>query len=211
MAAGYGLGAICCASLASGAGFALGIGLSATALFVVFAALSLPPAHAGGPTALLRLLNQQKYPASPLFLLMTLGPTIACLPLAEHARGWFARVLATFGRVPMFYYLLHILAIHLAALVVSLVREGRIIPARYATAPYTFVPVPQRWTLPLLYLVWAIVVAILYFPCRWFAGLKDRRRDSWLRDIRQDLASFAPVARELKTRSLLALNGMRSR
>jgi hypothetical protein len=114
---------------------------------------------------------------------MTLGPTIACLPLVEQARGWLARLLATFGRVPMFYYLLHILAIHTAALVVTLVRVGTVHPEWYASAPFTFVPAPQRWTLPLLYLVWAIVVGILYFPCRWFAGLKDRRRDSWWRYI----------------------------
>ena len=69
------------------------------------------------------MLNQQKYPASQLFLLMTLGPTIALLPLAERARG-VGDMLATFGRVPLFYYLLHIPLIHAAALVVSLLREG---------------------------------------------------------------------------------------
>ena len=64
-----------------------------------------------------------------------------------------------------------------------LVREGRLHPEWYATAPYTFVPPEHRWGLPLLYLVWAIAVAILYFPCRWFAGVKARRREGWLRYI----------------------------
>ena len=114
---------------------------------------------------------------------MTLGPAIACLPLVEQARGWLARILATFGRVPMFYYLLHILAIHIAALVVTLVRVGSVHPEWYAAAPFTSVPAPQRWSLPLLYLVWAVVVTVLYFPCRWFAGMKDRRRDGWFRYI----------------------------
>jgi uncharacterized membrane protein len=182
MAAGYGFGAILVREPGERRRLCLVIGLSATALFLVFGTLWLGPAPAGAP-ALLRLLNQQKYPASPLFLMMTLGPAIACLPLAERARGWFARVLATFGRVPMFYYLLHILAIHLAALLVTLVREGRIHPEWYASAPYTFLPPPHRWNLPLLYLVWAIVVVILYFPCRWLAALKDRRRDGWWRYI----------------------------
>jgi hypothetical protein len=143
----------------------------------------LNPAPANAPPALIRLLNQQKYPASQLFLLMTLGPTIALLPLAERARGWFAGTLATFGRVPMFYYLLHIPLIHIAALIVTLLREGQFQPEWYASAPYTFLPPAHRWGLPLLYLVWAIVVAVLYFACRWFAGLKARRREAWLRYI----------------------------
>jgi uncharacterized membrane protein len=183
MAAGYGLGAILLREPGQRRRLCLGIGLSATALFLIVGSLTLASAPVGAPPVLLRVLNQQKYPASPLYLLMTLGPTIACLPLAEQARGWLARLLATFGRVPMFYYLLHIFAIHIAALVVTLVRMGTIHPEWYASAPFTFVPAPQRWTLPLLYLVWAIVIGILYFPCRWFAELKDRRRDSWWRYI----------------------------
>jgi hypothetical protein len=114
---------------------------------------------------------------------MTLGPTIAVLPLAERARGWMAHVLAVFGRVPMFYYLLHIPVIHVAALVVTVLREGSLHPERYAYAPYSSVPEEFRWSLPLLYLVFFIVVVVLYFPCRWFAELKARRQDAWLRYI----------------------------
>jgi hypothetical protein len=90
--------------------------------------------------------------------------------------------LTVFGRVPLFYYLLHIPAIHAAALVVSLVREGRINPWLFGNHPMMPPPVPDgyRWTLPLLYLVFVIVVAMLYVPCRWFADVKARRRDGWL-------------------------------
>jgi hypothetical protein len=112
---------------------------------------------------------------------MTLGPTIALLPLAERARGWFGGMLAAFGRVPMFYYLLHIPAIHLAALAVTYLREGRFHPEWYASAPFTWVPPEQRWGLPLLYLVFALIVAALYFACRWFAGVKAQHRQGWLR------------------------------
>ncbi len=185
MAAGYGFGAIMIREPGERRSLCLRIGLSATALFLVGSGITLfltpAPAHALPP--LLRLLNQQKYPASQLFLLMTLGPTIALLPLADRARDWFAGVLATFGRVPMFYYLLHIPAIHLAALSVTLVREGTTHPEWYATAPYSQVPPGHRWGLPLLYIVWAIVVTILYFLCHWFAGVKARRPDSWLKYI----------------------------
>jgi len=113
------------------------------------------------PPFLLRLLNQRKYPASQLHLLMTLGPTPIGLALMEKAR-----ILSVFGRVPISYYLLHIPAIHLAALAVGYLRKGAIHPERFAHAPFIQVPAAQVWSLPLLYPVFAIVVAGLYCPCR---------------------------------------------
>ncbi len=105
------------------------------------------------------MLNQRKYPASTLFLMMTLGPMLAFLPFAEGMRGRVASILSTFGRVPMFYYLLHIPLIHASALVVSLIRTGRIDPWLFGNHPMAPPPVPDgyRWSLPLLYLVFAIV------------------------------------------------------
>jgi len=158
----------------------LRIGLGATALFLIVGGIGVmvQPAGPGAPPALFRLLNQQKYPASQLFLLMTLGPTIALLPRAERARGGVGDMLAVFGRVPLFYYLLHIPLIHAAALVVSLAREGRVNPWLFGNHPMMPPPVPNgyRWSLPLLYLVFAAVVAILYVACRWFAQWKARRQ-----------------------------------
>jgi hypothetical protein len=90
--------------------------------------------------------------------------TIALLPNAERARGTAADALAIFGRVLLFYYLLHIPVIQAAALVVSLVREGRVNPWLFGNHPMMPPPVPggSTWSLPLLYLVFAVVVAILY-------------------------------------------------
>ena len=56
-------------------------------------------------------------------------------------------------------------------------------PEWYATAPYTSVPEDHMWSLPLLYLVFAVVVTALYFPCRWYAGAKARHRRWWMRYI----------------------------
>jgi hypothetical protein len=130
---------------------------------------------------LFRLLNQNKYRDSQWFLLMTLGPTIALLPAAERARGWLAEMLEVFGRVPLFYYLLHIPLIHAAALVVWFLRDGHLEPGRFATAPYVSVAEDQRWSLPLLYLVFLGVIAVLYPLCLWFARVKSRHRAGWLR------------------------------
>jgi len=183
MAAGYAFGSIVTREPRERRRLCLRIGLGATALFVAgagFSALT-SPAPGEAPPALFRFLNQRKYPASPLFLLMTLGPAIALLPAAERMHGWAARLLTTFGRVPMFYYLLHIPVIHAVALVVWLLRDGRVHPEWFATAPFVSVPPEHRWGLPLLYLVFGIVVALLYLPCRWFAGVKGRSPRGWLR------------------------------
>jgi uncharacterized membrane protein len=185
MAAGYAFGAIVTLEHAERRRWCLIIGLTATTLFLVIGGslVLMQSARPGAPPALFRLLNQRKYPASQLFLLMTLGPTIALLPLAERARGFVADALATFGRVPFFYYLLHIPLIHTAALVVSLVREGRVDPWLFGNHPMMPPPQPPgyMWSLPLLYLVFAIVIVILYLPCRWFAQARARQSGGWLR------------------------------
>jgi uncharacterized membrane protein len=183
MAAGYAFGAIMIREPAERRKLCLRIGLSATILFLLVGgpAVILGPAPAEPSPVFVRLLNQEKYPASQLFLLMTLGPTIALLPLAESGRGWLARVLAIFGRVPLFYYLIHIPVIHLVALVVWYLRDGNFHSDYFKTAPYVFVPEEHRWGLSLLYLVFVVVIILLYFPCRWFASVKARHREGWLR------------------------------
>jgi uncharacterized membrane protein len=126
--------------------------------------------------ALLRFLNTNKYPASLLFLLMTIGPMLIAIPLLEHAHGAIAGILTTFGRVPFFYYVLHIPLIHLAALCASLVMFGYVSPWLFTNHPMLNPPAPDgyTWSLPTLYLIWGIVLVPLYFACRWYAGVKAR-------------------------------------
>jgi uncharacterized membrane protein len=132
--------------------------------------------------AVLAFLNTTKYPASLSFLLMTLGPMFLLLGLAEGLSGKFSGIVNTFGRVPMFYYLLHIPLIHAAACAVSLVREGHINAWLFANHPLAPGRAPEgyMWSLGLLYLVWTVCVIVLYFPCRWFAKLRARRASPWL-------------------------------
>jgi uncharacterized membrane protein len=185
MAVGYAFGSIVTREPASRRRLCLRIGLSATAVFLLVGCLAavFGPAPENPIPFVFRLLDQRKYPASQLYLLMTLGPTIALLPLAERARGKIADMLATFGRVPMFYYLLHIPAIHIAALIVMFAREGQLHPEWYASAPFSSVPPGHRWSLTLLYVVFAVVVAGLYPACRWFDRLKARRAIGWIRYV----------------------------
>lgn len=196
MAAGYAFGTILAMEPARRNRLCLSIGLGATALFLLLRGFNLygePRAwHAAatsqGPNgpppmpALLSFLNTTKYPASLVFLLMTLGPTIALIPLLERARGAVARWNTVFGRVPFFYYVLHIPLIHASALVVSKIRLGAVSPWLFTNHPMGNPPAPDgyTWSLPLLYVVWAVAIVILYSPCRWFADLKARRKDWWL-------------------------------
>jgi uncharacterized membrane protein len=175
MMAGYGFGLILTSEPGRRRKICLWIGLGSVLLFLIAGSLMtyFGPVHNNHLPFILRMLAQQKYPPSQLYLLMTLGPLIALVPFAEKVRGWFARVLITFGRVPLFYYLLHILLIHIAALIVNFFREGNAHQEWYNTAPYSQVPEDHRWRLPLLYLVFFIVEVILYFICRWYARYKS--------------------------------------
>ena len=135
--------------------------------------------------AFLSFLNCTKYPASLNFLLMTLGPIIALIPFLESARGALSRAIAMFGRVPFFFYVLHIPLIHALALIVSKIRLGYVSPWLFTNHPMGNPEPPDgyTWSLPLLYLVWAVTIALLYFASRWFAKVKATSRASWLKYI----------------------------
>ena len=187
MAAGYAFGRVLTLGPARRDRLCLAIGLGGIALFLVLRGFNLygdpRPWTADSPMpALLSFLNTAKYPASLSFLLMTLGPTIALVPLLERAHGPMARAIAVFGRVPFFYYVLHIPLIHLLAMLVSLVREGRVNPWLFANHPMGNPPPPETyiWSLGLLYFVWLVTLLLLYPACRWFADLKARRKEWWL-------------------------------
>jgi len=201
MATGYAFGRIMSDTPERRRAVCLRLGIALTAAFVILRGLDVygdprqwrhvPAAQAAArpgaatpalprpqvPKAL-AFLNTTKYPASLAFLLMTLGPMLILLGLVEGARGPIAGVLETFGRVPFFYYLLHIPTIHLAAVIVSLIREGSANSWLFTNHPMANPPPPPgyTWSLPLLYLVWAIVIGVLYVACRRYARVKAESR-----------------------------------
>ena len=191
MAAGYAFGAVLSLDAERRKRVCLRIGAAAIVLFVALRALNVygdprpwsSDSSEGWWPGVRSFLNTTKYPASLLFLLMTLGPAIALLPFLERPTNAVSRALQTFGRVPMFYYLLHIPLIHLLAIGVSLIRTGGVEPWLFENHPMWMSPAPEgyRWSLWLLYLVTAIAVAILYFACRWYARVKRESRHALLR------------------------------
>jgi uncharacterized membrane protein len=185
MALGYAFGTVAAAEPEIRRRHCFTIGLSAIALFLVLRGFNLygdPRPWSGN---LLSFLNTTKYPASLSFLLMTLGPVITALPILDGARGGVIRALETFGRVPFFFYLLHIPLIHVLALLISLVRSPDSTAWLFANHPMGNGEPPDgyRWSLGLLYGVWAAAVAILYFACRWYARFKASRSDPWLKYV----------------------------
>jgi uncharacterized membrane protein len=191
MAVGYAFGKILTFEPARRNRICLFIGLGAIAAFFVLRGFNLygdpRPWHSPTPDhpmpALLSFLNCNKYPASLNYLLMTLGPIIALIPILENARGAVASAITVFGRVPFFYYVLHIPLIHALALIVSRIREGAVNPWLFANHPMGNPEPPDgyTWSLPLLYIVWAVVIALLYPACRRFAEVKAKRTDPWLK------------------------------
>jgi uncharacterized membrane protein len=126
-------------------------------------------------------LNCSKYPPSLLYLLMTLGPAIAALALFDRELGPVGRFFVVYGRVPLFYYLLHLPLIHGLLVLSDYVR--------YGFSPYLsqscFVdpkdrPADYGYSLPVVYLIWIGVVLMLYPICRWYADFKRRHRSAWL-------------------------------
>jgi uncharacterized membrane protein len=127
--------------------------------------------------AALSFLNCEKYPPSLDFLLMTLGPALLLLAAVDRPLGRLGQIFVTFGRVPLFYYLLHVALIVPAAAVFFFAGQalgvyGSIDEVRRAGGLH--VPL---WG---VYLLWLTAVTILYFPCRWFARVKARSRSPWV-------------------------------
>lgn len=185
MAAGFGFGALLRESPERRRRICITIGFAAIVLFILLRATGIygDPREWSSENGPLAFLNPAKYPPSLQFLLMTLGPTILLIPFLENARGRVAGWLRVFGQVPFFFYVLHIPLIHLSALLISMVRTSGSTGWLIANHPMLPPDVPEgyRWSLGLLYLVWAIVVVILYFACRWYALVKARSNNQALR------------------------------
>jgi uncharacterized membrane protein len=126
----------------------------------------------------LSFIDTHKYPPSLLYLMMTLGPAIAVLPLLERWKGKIGDFLTVFGRVPLFYYIMHIYLIHGLAVVAALltVKDAGFL---FTSTPWELWP-PYGFNLGIVYLVWVAVILILYLPCAWFAKLKRERKEAWL-------------------------------
>jgi uncharacterized membrane protein len=185
MAAGYALGPVMLLEPVARRRWLTGLGAVVTLGFVLLRASNLygDPApwvaHDSLLPSALSFIDAEKYPPSLLYLAITLGPALLLLAALERARGGLARVLLVFGRVPLFYYLLHILLLHALAVAFSAVTFGE---SAWLLGGLPIIARPEGYGLDLggVYLAWLLVVALLYLPCVWFAGIRRRHSAAWL-------------------------------
>jgi uncharacterized membrane protein len=125
--------------------------------------------------------NTLKYPASLQFLLMTLGPSLIALAWLSgiNARRGIARIFLVFGRVPLFYYVIHIFFIHTLAVWTALALHQPTAWLLYGGPMLHLPPIRYGHGLPFIYAMWLVTIALLYLPCRWFMNLKQQRTDLW--------------------------------
>jgi uncharacterized membrane protein len=132
---------------------------------------------------MLSFLNTNKYPPSLLFLLMTLGPALLLLRAFDHGAPALLRPALIIGKVPLFFYVLHFYLIHLLAVIASFLRYGHA-GEMFQSPDLGHFPfsAPPGWgsSMPVVYLLWALVVLAMFPLCRWYAGVKRRRTDWWL-------------------------------
>lgn len=188
MAAGYAFGALYEWDAQRRRRWLVIIGAMATLLFIVIRALNVygdPSPWTGQPSfgfTMLSFINTSKYPPSLLFLLMTLGPAIISLAFFEKEQrgGPIRRFFVTFGRVPLFFYLLQWFTAHLISLLLHFA-FGK--PTGWLfQSPLNFGQSPPGigFNLVVVYLSWIAGVLLLYPLCKWFAGVRQRRKDWWL-------------------------------
>jgi len=164
----------------------LTMGIGAIALFIIARAINLygdpyPWAVQNSSTfTFLSFLNVNKYPPSLMFTLMTLGPAVLFLAFTEKVFTRFTKPIIHIGRVPMFYYILHLYLIHLLA----------VFAAEFSGFDWSDMLLRYRpWLDPELkgygfslgftYVVWVAVVLMLYPLCKWYDKYKTANKEKW--------------------------------
>jgi len=165
----------------------LTIGASAIALFILlrFSNVYGDPVkwstQKDGFFTFLSFININKYPPSLDYVLVTIGAACLFLAFTEKLQNGVVRVVSVYGRVPMFYYLIHIYVIHTVALVASAFTQGQDWHIWLLKKPVWFTTDLKGYgfSLPVAYLVWIAVVVALYPLCKRYDAYKQSHKDKW--------------------------------
>lgn len=161
----------------------LGWGLTAVAAFFILRWINvygdLVPwsTQKDNTMTVLSFFNVTKYPPSLLYLCMTLGPALLLLIWLEKVKGSWTNIVSVYGRVPMFYYLLHFFTIHVLCIILFFA-TGRPV-SDIAAGNFAFRPNDFGFSLPIVYLIWIAVVAGLYPLCKRYDTYKLNNRQKW--------------------------------
>lgn len=168
----------------------LQIGAGALLLFALLRFLNIygdPAPWSSQKTTLftfLSFMNITKYPPSLLFCLVTLGIMFLILAAAEHTNNSTAKIANIYGKVPLFYFMLHFYIIHFLLMILLLLQGFHWADLNFASGGFGR-PKAVQSGVPLwaVYLIWIAVVAALYKPCAWFGKFKEAHKDWWLKYI----------------------------
>ena len=162
----------------------LAFGLSCIASFAILRGFNLY----GNPTewsmqsssfsSFLAMLNVEKYPPSLTYLLVTLGVSSLIMYFAETSQSKFHHWMVNFGKVPFFFYVVHLYVIHLVAIAIGVFQGSDL---SVITGPFWLYPASHGVNLFLTYIIWLAIVVLLYFPCRKFVQIKSSHHQWWLK------------------------------
>lgn len=132
--------------------------------------------------SVLSFLNVNKYPPSLFFILITIAVALLLMHLWENARNKMTEILAMYGRVAFFYYILHFYLIHIMCMFSFLSRGHSIDEATppVLLIPFKFLIPGQGYSLEMVYIVWIVVIIALYPACRWYDNYKRSHKHWWL-------------------------------
>ncbi|MGI8786902.1 MAG: DUF1624 domain-containing protein [Pyrinomonadaceae bacterium] len=185
MAAGYALGVVYAWESARRKRFLLRLGFALTLLFIALRAINIygdPQTWASQSNftfTVLSFLNTTKYPPSLLFLLMTLGPALLILAWMDNLQkgNFLSRIFITFGRVPLFYFVLQMFVAHIFGVLLNLL-AGKSVGYFFLNFPAsaTAAPSDAGFALWVVYAAWFLGLVLLYPLCRWYGKIKQNHR-----------------------------------
>jgi uncharacterized membrane protein len=128
----------------------------------------------------LSFMKVSKYPPSMLFVCITIGIGLLALSFIENVQNKFTTWITTYGRVPFFYYVLHIYLIHVICVVVFYLSGYGAKDIVSPQTPFLFRPQQFGYELYVVYVIWFLVVLLLYPVCRWYNRYKSNHHQWWL-------------------------------
>lgn len=132
---------------------------------------------------ILSFINCTKYPVTLVFTLMILGPVLITLSFTEHVTGWLTQKISMFGRVPLFYFIVHFYILHVAALITHWIVSDTTLSTLnfHLSAGLGGVAPGVGYSLIWTYVAWIALLIVLYPLCNWYNRYKSKHTHAWLR------------------------------
>jgi uncharacterized membrane protein len=164
------------------------LGVSAVILFAVLRLINFygdpaPWSVQKNPVyTLMSFLNTTKYPVSLLYTLMTLGPILILLGWMEKGNTNLLKPVSVFGRVPLFYYIIHFYVIHAVSILLFMNKTGKSFSELdfHFSSSFGGLTPEAGYSLPWVYAVWILLVLLLYPLCKWYNTYKSTHNYKWL-------------------------------